>query len=361
MRRKLVESALLVFAEKGVDVPVIDDVIAAAGVSRGTFYNYFRTNAELLVAAIEELGNELVDMIESRVEASPSPAERLFTGFRLYLEAARRFPLFARFIARVGPQAIGPDNLVYKYIPIHIAQGIKAGEFIDAPVGVAADIIVGAGLAAVTRISARRADDTYLHPRNGGWNTTSVHKMLNYKAFMPSFTIAEQLVPSQQFQRVTRQLPFLGSCNAPRPLAATRAQRGPRKSPAFPAACASRVRGGVAAHAQPSAHPEAEKTKARSGRLSPPLGRNKNYPSVVARLPAGSDLLIILTFTGARTGVGVRFAPRTLQPVARLKAKSAPQALSSVGPQLLGFIGKCSCQGRGSLRPSSGMNVSISV
>jgi hypothetical protein len=75
------------------------------------------------------------------------------------------------------------------------------------------------------------------------------------------------------------------------------------------------------------------------------------------RLSAGSDLLIILTFTG----VGVRFAPRTLQPVARLKAKSAPQALSSVGPQLLGFIGKCSCQGRGSLRPSSGMNVSISV
>ncbi|HME85648.1 MAG TPA: TetR/AcrR family transcriptional regulator [Roseiarcus sp.] len=104
---------------------MIDDVIAAAGVSRGTFYNYFRTNAELLVAAIEELGNELVDMIESRVEASPSPAERLFTGFRLYLEAARRFPLFARFIARVGPQAIGPDNLVYKYIPIHIAQESK--------------------------------------------------------------------------------------------------------------------------------------------------------------------------------------------------------------------------------------------
>jgi len=111
--------------KRGVDVPVIDDVIAAAGVSRGTFYNYFRTNAELLVAAIEELGNELVDMIESRVEASPSPAERLFTGFRLYLEAARRFPLFARFIARVGPQAIGPDNLVYKYIPIHIAQESK--------------------------------------------------------------------------------------------------------------------------------------------------------------------------------------------------------------------------------------------
>ena len=162
MHRKLVESALFVFAEKGVDASVIEDVIAAAGVSRGTFYNYFRTNQEILVAAIEELGNELVDLIEARVKARRSPAERLLTGLKLYLDAARRFPLFARFIARVGPQAVGPDNLVYKYIPVHIAEGIETGEFVDAPVGVALDMIVGAGLVAVARISAGRADDAYL-------------------------------------------------------------------------------------------------------------------------------------------------------------------------------------------------------
>ena len=162
MRGKLVESALLVFAEKGVDASVIEDVIAAAGVSRGTFYNYFRTNAELLVAAIEELGNEVVDLIESRVKSLPSPAARLFTGLRQYLEVAQRLPLFARFITRVGPQAIGPDNLVYKYIPIHIEEGIRAGEFVDAPVGVALDMVVGAGLIAVARISADRTNDAYL-------------------------------------------------------------------------------------------------------------------------------------------------------------------------------------------------------
>ncbi len=162
MRRKLVESALLVFAEKGVDASVIEDVIAAAGVSRGTFYNYFHTNADLLMAAIEELGNEVVEVIEQRVRAMASPAARLFTGLRLYLDAACRFPLFARFLARVGPQAIGPDNLVYKYIAIHIAEGIRAGEFVDAPVGVALDMVVGAGLIAVARISAGQANDAYL-------------------------------------------------------------------------------------------------------------------------------------------------------------------------------------------------------
>jgi len=190
MRRKLVESALLVFAEKGVDASVIEDVIAAAGVSRGTFYNYFRTNGGLLAAAIDELGNEVVDLIESRVKAMPSPAARLFTGFRLYLEAARRFPLFARFIARIGPQAIGPDNLVFKYIPIHIAEGIEAGEFVDAPVRVALDMVVGAGLIAVARISAGRADEAYL-----GAILSALARSLGFDADRTAALLAEPLAP----------------------------------------------------------------------------------------------------------------------------------------------------------------------
>jgi hypothetical protein len=79
------------------------------------------------------------------VRPLPSPAARLVTGLRLYLDTAHRFPLFARFIARVGAQSIGPNNLVYEYIPIHIANGMKVGEFVDTPVTTALDMIVGAG------------------------------------------------------------------------------------------------------------------------------------------------------------------------------------------------------------------------
>jgi len=54
MRLRLIESALPVFAEKGLDAASIDDVIAAAGVSRGTFYNYFRTDVELAAAVSDD-------------------------------------------------------------------------------------------------------------------------------------------------------------------------------------------------------------------------------------------------------------------------------------------------------------------
>lgn len=163
MHRKLVESALLVFAEKGVDASVIEDVIAAADVARGTFYNYFRTNGELLAAAIQELGNELVEHIEERVKSIPSPAGRVFTGLRLYMDAARQFPLFARFVARIGPQAIGPENLVNAYIPVHIAEAVELGEFVGAPVGILLDIVVAVGVMIVARIAAGAADDAYVN------------------------------------------------------------------------------------------------------------------------------------------------------------------------------------------------------
>ena len=162
MRRKLVESALFTFAEKGVDAAVIDDVIVAAGVSRGTFYNYFRANWELLDAVNEELMNEIIALIETRVDEADSPAGRLCLGLRLYLDVARRFPLFARFVARVGPLGLGSRNVLYTYVPPHIEAAMTAGEFFEMPMGVALDLIAGGTLMAVMRIAKGEADDAYI-------------------------------------------------------------------------------------------------------------------------------------------------------------------------------------------------------
>jgi AcrR family transcriptional regulator len=162
MQRKLIENALLVFAEKGVDASVIEDVIKTAGVSRGTFYNYYRTNAELQMAAGDELGNEIVQQIETQTRDNPSPAARICTGVRLYLRAARQFPLFARFVASLGLAAVGPDNLVYRYLPAHLEEGMATGEFARIPVRVAVDVVLGSVVSAVKRIAANEADDDHL-------------------------------------------------------------------------------------------------------------------------------------------------------------------------------------------------------
>lgn len=155
MRMRLIESALLVFAEKGVDASVIDDVIVAAEVSRGTFYNYFRTTAELLAAVGELLGNEMMVLIEGVVGDLENPVERLASGLRIFLHTARTYPHFASFIWRAGFNAASAGHLVYVYLPRHIGESMARGSFHVATAEVALDVIAGVTLVAIFGLSTR--------------------------------------------------------------------------------------------------------------------------------------------------------------------------------------------------------------
>ena len=161
MRLRLIESALRVFAAKGLDAASIDDVIAAAGVSRGTFYNYFRTDGELAAAVGEELTSETIGRIEAAVGHLANPAERVARGMRLYLGAAARYPLFARFTSQAGLRAVGPNHLLREYLPRHIVDGVKSGRMQAPDVSLAVDMIVGAALSAVHALSTRTVHRNY--------------------------------------------------------------------------------------------------------------------------------------------------------------------------------------------------------
>ncbi len=162
MRLRLIESALRVFAEKGLDVASIDDVIAAAGVSRGTFYNYFRTDAELAAAVSDELTSEAIGHIESAVGHLANPAERVARGLRLYLGAAANYPLFARFTSQAGMRAVSPNQLLREYLPRHIVEGVRSGRMHVPDVSLAVDMIVGAALSAVNALSTRTVRRDYI-------------------------------------------------------------------------------------------------------------------------------------------------------------------------------------------------------
>ncbi|HJV00713.1 MAG TPA: TetR/AcrR family transcriptional regulator [Burkholderiaceae bacterium] len=161
MRRHLIESALKLFAERGLEEVVIDDVLVAASVSRGTFYYYFKTNAELLAAVVEELGNELMQMIEAVVGKLKDPAERMALGLRLYLHTVQDYPTFAGFQARIGIHAARPTNLVFEYIPRHLDEGLRAGRFKIDDVAMGLDVVAGIALAAVNSIVSRPVPANY--------------------------------------------------------------------------------------------------------------------------------------------------------------------------------------------------------
>lgn len=161
MRRRLIENAMVVFAEKGVNASVIEDVIATAGVSRGTFYYYFRTNLELQQAVSEELINELLTLIEDVVGKYEDPARRIACGLRLYFHTAMRYPLFANFVSKNGFEVDSPSSRFYEFLPPHLQAAISAGRLAATPLEPALDMMSGTALIAMHRMSIRHARPDY--------------------------------------------------------------------------------------------------------------------------------------------------------------------------------------------------------
>ena len=151
-RAKLLESALLVFAQKGPHA-VIEDVIAQAGMARGSFYNYFRTNDELLSEVASEINNELLRAIDPVVQRSDDPAERIACGARLLLHAVMRFPLFGTFMARLPFPTANSSLLGLRFMARDVALGIATKRFHDINQRVAADLVIGVVLSAAYAVA----------------------------------------------------------------------------------------------------------------------------------------------------------------------------------------------------------------
>ena len=100
-RARIVNAAVAVFAKNGPYTSVIEDVVKAAGISRGSFYNYFSTIEEVREAAVEITVDGFIAEIEPAVERITNPIIRFATAARLYQRKARRDPAFAAFVTSV--------------------------------------------------------------------------------------------------------------------------------------------------------------------------------------------------------------------------------------------------------------------
>jgi len=161
MRKRLLESAMIVFAQKGLGASVIPEVVAAAEVSKGSFYNYFRTNEELLVAVSEELSNEMLSLIEGAVGGIEDPALRVSTGVRSYLHLVRSYPIAAHFLCSAGLNLVGKGSAMFDYLPPDLKEGQKRGFFSHMPVDAAVDLVAGTCLIAVHRMTNSRTAKRY--------------------------------------------------------------------------------------------------------------------------------------------------------------------------------------------------------
>ncbi len=141
-RRKLLAAAMEVFAEKGPDAPLIEDFIAAAGVARGTFYNYFSTTQELLDAVTAELSDAVLACIDRVVLRIPDPLQRMACGCLLYMYFGVGVPNWGVFMQRTGFRSEATGKLVDVYLPRDLELARAEGKVNYPSVRAARDLMI---------------------------------------------------------------------------------------------------------------------------------------------------------------------------------------------------------------------------
>src|SRR5436189_5890623 len=92
VRGELAQLAVGLFVEKGYDETTIDDLAAAAGMSKRTFFRYFASKEELVMGKYEILGEQLAEDLAARPADEPiwASLRRVFGRVVEYFESEAR-------------------------------------------------------------------------------------------------------------------------------------------------------------------------------------------------------------------------------------------------------------------------------
>lgn len=150
-RQLLLDTALQVIAEEGEGFNVAD-LAARAGVSHGTFYNYFSDREQLIDALVPYTVGRFAERMAVEV-TTMDPAERFARISAVALDAAVREPQIVRVALRLD--AVQRGLLVdgpLAHLRHDLADGHAAGRFDGPPDDGTLDVVLGALLLAARRV-----------------------------------------------------------------------------------------------------------------------------------------------------------------------------------------------------------------
>lgn len=106
VRSLLARTAIELFAAKGFDNTTLDEVAAAAGVSRRTLFNYFRNKEDLALSGLDEQG----ELIAARLAERPAD-EDAWTALRAAFQVLEEIDMTAEARLEFITLLFGNDSL----------------------------------------------------------------------------------------------------------------------------------------------------------------------------------------------------------------------------------------------------------
>ena len=151
-RAALIDTARTLFAERGYAAVGTEEIVRAAGVTRGALYHHFDGKLELFAAVYEQVESELVQGIAEAVDtADAAPLHVLHAGARAFLDACENDAAVQRIALIDAPSVLGWER--WREIGLRYGLGlvrgtieaaVQAGEIEAQPAEPLAHLLLGA-------------------------------------------------------------------------------------------------------------------------------------------------------------------------------------------------------------------------
>ncbi len=108
-KRALIDNATTLFTDHGYAGTSLDEVVAAARVTKGALYHHFPSKLALFEAVYDRVQDNTTRDVEKAIDASKDPWERAQIGLEKFLEVCRE-PRFRRICLQEAPVALGHER-----------------------------------------------------------------------------------------------------------------------------------------------------------------------------------------------------------------------------------------------------------
>ena len=88
-RSLIIDAGIKVFLEKGISNTTVRDIIRKTSLASGTFYNYFKSKEEVLIAALDESAIEIGQELRSQRKDAKNLEEFIYSQINPFFEFAR--------------------------------------------------------------------------------------------------------------------------------------------------------------------------------------------------------------------------------------------------------------------------------
>lgn len=149
-RAALIAAAREMFAERGYGEVGMEEVVRAAGVTRGALYHHFGSKSDLLEAVYEQIEAEITEKIAAGALTGSNPLEAMHAGVEMFLDVCME-PEVQQVVLVDAPAVLGwqrwreiAGRFGLGLIEASLQAAIDAGQIGEQPVKPLAHVLMGA-------------------------------------------------------------------------------------------------------------------------------------------------------------------------------------------------------------------------